>query len=522
MESKNDNLEMEKLAKLGFNIEFVSKEDLDDLKKCFISISETEEITSRNYNDIINNKLKKEKEMNTSISSQEINFENLYINKNHDTYRNQDLISKNENNNTNINKHTRNPSANKKTFKEKLVLDSNIKRNQNKNINSEKDSGFNRNKLDTKDFNKEYINQLEELRRENYIMQTKIIDLEEKLSISNLEKEKNNTVYRSNNEILNIMNKEQKLELDKLREINQIHEGKLNDIIPKLEKYHDILNEKNKLILENEKLNEIISKLTSTNQYITKENETNNSKIKSISHENENLMKDKMYLSKDNLIKDEKISLLSETISVQKSEIEELKQLNKSYLAKISDVNREMDKSYYEKYKNEINELKLNHNNEIENLKKFYEEISNTKINILNEERNDLKVKVNSLELSLKDKNCNIEFLNDEFRNLKYSSQEETNFLKMKMKIKEDEIERLKRMNVEYLDQIKLIKSENDAYKEKNDMIRLELVNKECMFKEENVNLKAEVALLRESKQQYDKIENELDKFVVDSSVCEK
>ena len=65
MESKNDNsnMEIDKLAKLGFNLEFMSREDLDDLKKCFISISETEEITSRNYNDIINNKLKKEKEM---------------------------------------------------------------------------------------------------------------------------------------------------------------------------------------------------------------------------------------------------------------------------------------------------------------------------------------------------------------------------------------------------------------------------------------------------------------------------
>lgn len=494
------DLDIQKLTKLGFNVDFVSKQDLDDLKRCFISISETEEVSSRNYEDIVKHKLKKETALENSISSKEHDERKVIFNKD-------------------MSKHTRNPSLNKKTYKEKIIMD-NKEKYTGKNFKNVKN--YERN-IDSNQLPpNEYINLLEETKRENYILQTKIIDLEEKISILNLEKEKNNTVYRSNNEILNMVNKEQKLELDKLKEINDIQEKKLKDILPKIEKYHEIVNEKNKLLLENERINELVNKLTSTNQSIVKDNDLANKKLSSIIHENENLNKDKMYLSKDNLIKDEKISLLTETISNQKIEIDELKQLNKSYLSKISDVNREMDKSYYEKYKNEINEIKMNYNHEIENLKKFYEEISSTKINILSEERNELKLKINSLELAIKDKSANIEFLNDELRNIKFSSQEECNFVKIKLRSKEDELERIKRMNLDFIEQIKNYKSEIEAYKEKNDMIRLELINKECMFKEENVNLKAEVSILKESKQQYDKIENELDRFIVDSSVCEK
>ena len=56
---------------------------------------------------------------------------------------------------------------------------------------------------------------------------------------------------------------------------------------------------------------------------------------------------------------------------------------------------------------------------------------------------------------------------------------------------------------------------EREASRDKQDLLRNELIRKESIFKDENSGLKAQLSIFKEKILNYEQIENELDKVIV-------
>ena len=149
----------------------------------------------------------------------------------------------------------------------------------------------------------------------------------------------------------------------------------------------------------------------------------------------------------------------------------------------------------------------------------MYEDLNNTKIGFLSEERSELKSKVSKLEETIKIKESSYEFVNNEYRSFKISTNEQISHIKIQYKIKSDDYDRLNGLYLEMNEHLKAIKNENETFKEKYDILRKEIIAREVQYKEELCNLKSENVILKESKSHYDKMEDELDRIIVDSSL---
>jgi len=87
--------------------------------------------------------------------------------------------------------------------------------------------------------------------------------------------------------------------------------------------------------------------------------------------------------------------------------------------------------------------------------------------------------------------------------------------LKIQLTIKLEELERVTNLYQEHLALVKALSLEKEAYKDKLDLMRNELIRKESQFKDENSDIKAQLSILKEKIANYEQIENELDKVIV-------
>ncbi len=168
--------------------------------------------------------------------------------------------------------------------------------------------------------------------------------------------------------------------------------------------------------------------------------------------------------------------------------------------------------------KKEIEDMKNKYNQDLDNLKKVYEEIAEKRTLYLREEKDDLSSKIIKLENNLKNKEEAYDFLNTELRQIQKRTDEDISMLKIQVKIKTEELDRVSNLYEENFELIKVLKNENEMYKEKNDLLRMELIKKESQFKEDSAETKAQLAVLKEKIESYEQVENELDKVIVDSA----
>lgn len=363
--------------------------------------------------------------------------------------------------------------------------------------------------------------ELQETRKMYYQYRQEKLALTEENAILKLEKEK---ISKTNSVVIEAINiKISTLETDnaRLKELSNLQERKLTEAYPKLQRYEELSSQISKLQRECNEHIENLTKTTSINQALQKEKNELASKNESQRYELESFSRDKLYLNKELLMKDERILTITEKNKTLEVELTDTRKANHKYIDKLTDKSSHIESMYEDKLKSEIQEIKGKYNNDLENLKKMYEDLNNTRTQYLIEERNDLKIKVSKLETDLKEKLSSYDFLSSEFRKFKSSSNEEMSYLKIQMRLKSEDYDRLSNLHEENLSLVKLLKAENESYKEKHDIFRIELINRESLFREETCNLKAELAILKESKSHYDKIEDELDKIIVDSSLGE-
>jgi chromosome segregation ATPase len=174
-----------------------------------------------------------------------------------------------------------------------------------------------------------------------------------------------------------------------------------------------------------------------------------------------------------------------------------------------------LENVFEEKLKRELEDMKKKYSVDLENLKKLYTDIGDKRSEYLIQEKEDLYLKVKKLEQTVKDKEENYDFLNNEYRNLQKRTDEELSMLKIQLTIKLEELERVTNLYQEHLQIIKTLTLEKEAFKDKLDLMRNELIKKESSFKEENSELKAQLSIIKEKIANYEQIENELDKAIV-------
>ena len=199
-------------------------------------------------------------------------------------------------------------------------------------------------------------------------------------------------------------------------------------------------------------------------------------------------------------------------------EIRETRKANNNYIKKLTDKNISLNNIYENNMKKEIDQMKSKYNQDLDNLKKVYEEIAEKRTAYLREEKDDMNGKILKLENNLKYKEEAYDFLNTELRQIQRRTDEEISVLKIQVKIKTEELDRVSNLYEENFELIKVLKNENEMYKEKNDLLRMEIIRKEATYKEDSAENKAQLCVLKEKMESYEQVENELDRVIADSS----
>jgi len=360
--------------------------------------------------------------------------------------------------------------------------------------------------------------QLSDLRRNyNSIREVKL-NLEEENALLKLEKEKVTKTKEYQIEALNEASNKAELELKKNQEIVKNLTKKLEEFTPKVLKYDDLNDKYLKLMKENQNLAENQNSINNILQIVKKEKEEILAKHEIIRLENEAIKNDKFFLSRENASLGDKNREIQDKVKSLEDEIKQTKKLNNDYIEKLTNKNLNIDNVYEEKLKNELFDMKKKYTEDMENLKKLYDEISQKRCLYLQDERDDYKQKNIKLEKIIKDKEESLEFLNNEIRNLNKKTDEEIAYLRIQLKIKSEELDRITNIYEENSNLMKILKAENESLKDKLDILRTELISKEATFKEEISEYKSQVNSMKEKILNYEHIENELDKVIVESA----
>lgn len=365
----------------------------------------------------------------------------------------------------------------------------------------------------------EYLSsQLSELRRNYNSVREMKLHLEEENSFLKLEKEKLVKTKDYQIETLNETLSKTDLELKKILDINNKQNKKIDEYTPKVFNYDDLNEKYLKLIKENQIMAESQKSINDILQNLKKEKDEIIAKMDILKIESEAIKNDKFFLARENTGLSEKNKDLIDKIKLLDEEIRQIKKTNNDYIEKLTNKNVNIDNVYEEKLKNELFDMKKKYNEDMDNLKKLYDEISSKRCAYLQEERDDYKQKNIKLEKVIKDKEENLEFLNNELRGINKKTDEEISYLKIQLKIKSEELDRITNIYEENTNLMKLFKAENESLKDKVDVLRTELILKETSFKEELSEYKAQMISLKEKVANYEHIENELDKVIVESA----
>jgi hypothetical protein len=359
---------------------------------------------------------------------------------------------------------------------------------------------------------------LENQKTQFQLRQDKIL-FEEENAVLKLEKEKLSSIKDS--QLLTLNEKIMKLEIEnsKLLELNEFSKKRLEESAPKVFKYDEVYEKYSKLSLENEKLLENNSTLNSLVQSLKKEKEELHSKFEIQRIETEALKNDKFYLSKESMTLHEKLQSANDKIKNLEEDIREMRKTNQSYLDRLTEKNLGIENSFEEKLRRELEDMKKKYENDKENLKKLFEELSDKRCTYLSEEKEEYKNKSIKYEKIIKDKDETIDFLNTEMRNLTKRTDEELSYLRIQVKIKSEDLERISNLYEENSNILKLLKLENESFKDKNDLLRCELIRKEADYRTELSEKNSQFNILKEKLASYDQMENELDKVILDSTI---
>jgi hypothetical protein len=357
-------------------------------------------------------------------------------------------------------------------------------------------------------------NQIDDLRRKLFDEKKSKLDLQEELNYTKLEKEKmfkinNIEIEKTNERNISLEEQNKKLILK-----NEELQKKLDEYSPKIYQYDEINEKYQKLKKEHKNLfetNQTLNDLFNENK--NKKNEID-SDYQNLKLENQVLQQNNEILKKNAAVNENRIKDQNEKISELENDIREIRRINQNYIEKLTDKNLNIDNTYKDKLNKDLNDMKNKYEEDIYNLKKQYDDLSEKKTSYLKEERDEYKAKCNKYEKMLKEKDESLNMVNNELRNLNLKSTEQIAFLKLQLNTKTEELNSRISIYEEQISALALYKNDNDSLKEKNDLLRNEMIKKQSDYKAEIAEYKIQINSLNEKLKIYDNMENELDNVI--------
>mgnify|MGYP002621833091 FL=1 len=441
--------------------------DLNDLAKITVSESEKDEILNSLNSEQINNELH--------------NSSNIKFNSN------------------------KKPKAKKNYLDDSLNFE-NLKKPK-KGINYELIRKYEKEVEELNENNDKINDELKKVKREKY-------EKEQELNDAIYEKEKLERKHESEIKRLQENNNYLEDKNNKLSSENEILKRKSNENSKKIDEYDNTIDKCKKLEKENRKLREDNNILKEQfnegkNRKIEAEKNYEEMKLENmiLKQNNENLKK--------NLIESEaKIKNQEEKISELENDLRDMNKRNQNYIEKLTDKNLSLDNTYKDKITKELNEMRNRYENDIFMLKKQYDDLSEKKTSYLKEERDEYRSKYNQCESMLKEKDESLNITQNQLRDLITKTNAEISHLKLQLNIKTEELNSKSAIYEEQISSLNFLKNDNEALKEKNDLLRREMIKLDADNKTKIAQYSIELTSLKEKIKLYEDAENKLDNLI--------
>ena len=360
----------------------------------------------------------------------------------------------------------------------------------------------------------ELNNKINEIKKE--LKQVKKDNLEKEEELQDTINEKNKLERRN------------ELELKRFKEKNSDLEDQNNKLISDYDMLKRRYDADSQKILQYKETYEKLKKLEKENKnllekYNILKEESNESKKRKIDIEKnyENLKLENMILNqnnnnlKKNINENEiKIKNQEEKISELEKDIKDMNKRNQNYIDKLTDKNLSLDNTYKDKITKELNEMRNRYENDILMLKKQYDDLSDQKTSYLKEERDEYRSKYNQCELMLKEKEECLNVTQTQLRDLISKSNAEVSNLKLKLNIKTEELNSKTAIYEEQMSSLAFYKNDNEALKEKNDILNREIIKLDAENRTKLVQYEIELRTAKEKLKLYEDAENKLDNLI--------
>ena len=357
-------------------------------------------------------------------------------------------------------------------------------------------------------------NKIDDLKKKLFEEKKLKLDLQEELNYVKLEKEKQSKI--NNIEIEKTQERNISLEEQNKKLIikNEDLQKKLDEYSPKIwqydqvnEKYKKLVEEHRSLLTTNQTLNELLNENKIKREDIDSDYQKIKLENKALSQNNESLKKD-LEVNKNKVIdQDEKIKDLE-------NEIRDMRKMNQNYIEKLTDKNLNIDNTYKDKLNKDLENMRKNYETDLSNLRKQYDDLTEKKTSYLKEERDEYKAKCNKYEKMIKEKDESLNLVKNELFKINTNTKEQMSSLKLQLNAKIEELNSLKLIYDDKLSGLKIIKNDNEALKEKNDLLRNEMIKNQSDYKAELAEYKAQISVLSEKLKSYDRMEDQLDNVI--------
>ena len=372
-----------------------------------------------------------------------------------------------------------------------------------------------------RDIIKNYENKCESLRskidalkKELKLVKRDKLEIEEELS--NVKYEKIKAERKFDLELNNIKEINSSLEEQNNKLIMEKENMKrqLNEYSPQIAEYKDLYEKYKRLEKENKQLSEnynFINEQFNENKKRTLEAEKNYQNLKL---ENRILVQNNDNLKKNLNESEIKINNQNEKIAELEKDMRDMNNRNQNYIEKLTEKNLSLDNSYKDKVAKELNEMRNRYENDIFMLKKQYDDLSEKKTSYLKEERDEYRSKYNQSEAMLKEKDESLNIAQNQLRDLTTKTNAEISQLKLQLNIKMEELNSKSIIYEEQASSLALYKSDNDALKEQNDLLKREIIKLDADYKTKLTQYEIELRTAKEKLKLYEEVENKLDNVI--------
>jgi len=226
------------------------------------------------------------------------------------------------------------------------------------------------------------------------------------------------------------------------------------------------------------------------------------------------LCTDKEYLSRENVKLHEQNLKLEDKIERLEADLESTRKMAKDYITEMMTSKSSYANSYEKKISDELADLKDKQKQELETVKENLKDIYERQISFLKDNKEELELKCEKLSSENKEKSRAYEEVQAENRNLQRRVNIDLSEIRVQLRIKTDELERMQNLYEEANSQCKTFRYENDMLREKNNVLKGEYYKLEANMKEESAGIRAQLAVAKEQLSNYEAIENEIDRAV--------